>query len=125
MSYYYINGKEYNEEQFRQYIENKKRKQLKKLEDIIYQKHYSDVEWFGEITEEQFYKDIKTAYNVMYLTEILDIDCTDKGYRIFNKIQVICCNSHTSSTPAMETYYSETIFKYNAIYNKFTQISTN
>ena len=30
MSYYYINGKEYNEEQFRQYIENKKRKQLKR-----------------------------------------------------------------------------------------------
>jgi len=88
LSRYYINGKEYDEEQFRQYIENEKQKQLKKLEDIIYQKHYTDVEWFGEITEEQFYKDIKTAYNIMYLTEILDIGCNDKGYRIFNKYKV-------------------------------------
>lgn len=123
--FYHINGKVYNQEQFNKYVEKKRKKQLEKLEDIIYQKSYSSVDWFGEITEEQFYKDIKTAYNIMYLTEILDIDSNDKGYRIFNKIQGICCNNHTSSTPVMETYYSETIFKYNARYYKFSQIDTN
>lgn len=123
--FYYINGKVYNQEQFKKYIEKKRIKQYEKLEDIIRQKHYSNVDSFEEITEEQFYKDIKKAYNVMYLTEILDIGCDDKGYRIFNKIQGICCNSYTSSTPAMETYYSETIFKYKARYYKFSQIDTN
>lgn len=123
--FYHINGKVYNQQQFSEYVENKRKKQLKKLEDIIYQRHYNDVYDFEEITEEQFYKDIKTAYNIMYLTEILDIGCNDKGYRIFNKIQAICCNSHVSSTPAMDTYYSETIFKYNARYYKFSQIDTN
>lgn len=125
MAYYHINGKEYNDEQYAQYVDKKRKKQLEKLENIIYQRSYSAVDWFGEITAEQFYQDIKTAYNIIYLTEILDISFNDKGYRILNKIQGICCNSCISSTPSMDTYYSETIFKYNARYYKFSQISTN
>lgn len=125
MSDYFINGKWYDEEQFRKYIENKRIKQFKKLEDIICQSPYADIDQFIEITEEQFFKDIKTAHNVMYLTEILDIGCNDKGYRILNKIQGICCNGHSSSTPAMDSYYTETIFKYKSRYYKFSQTGSN
>lgn len=122
---YVINGKEYNQEEFEKYVERKRQREYEKLRSIVYSQPYNDVTGFEEITEEQFYKDIKTSYNIMYLNEILDIGCTDKGYKTIYRITGICCNGYTSSTPACDTYYGETIFKYNARYYKLSQVSSN
>lgn len=120
---YIINGKKYNQEQFEQYVERKRKRQLKYLENAIYSEKYTSVTDFYEITEQQFFKDIKTACNIMNLTEFIDSE--SKYYRNFVKRQVIICNSYTSSTPAMESYYSEGIFKYNARYYKMIMQDTN
>ena len=121
--FYRINGKEYNQEDFEKYVEKKRKRQLNYLEKAIYSNKYTGVTDFYEISEEQFFKDIKTACNIIDLTEI--IDCESKYYRNFKKRQVIICNSYTSSTPAMDSYYSEGIFKYNSRYYKIIMQDTN
>lgn len=121
--FYRIGNKEYNQEEFEKYVESKRRRQFNYLEKVIYSDKYTSVTDFYEITEEQFFKDIKTACNIMSLIEL--IDCDSKYYRNFNKRQAIICNSYTSSTPAMDSYYSEAIFKYNSRYYKIIMQDTN
>ena len=120
---YVIGRKEYNQEQFEKYVERKRKRQFNYLEKAIYSEKYTSITDFFEITEQQFFEDIKTAYNIMNLTEF--IDCESKYYRNFVKRQVIICNGYTSSNPAMESYYSEGIFKYNARYYKMIMQDTN
>lgn len=123
--HYIIGGKEYNQEEFEIYVETKRKKQYKKLEKIIYSKPYSDVTNFKEINEKEFFDNMKTAYNIMFLTEFLDIGCTDDGYKTIYRITGICCNGYTSSNPMCETYYGEYIFKYNARYYLISYVSSN
>lgn len=123
--HYIIGKKEYNQQEFEKYVENKRKRQYKKLENIIYSNPYSDVTNFKEITEKEFYENIKTAYNIMFLTEILNIGYTDKGYKTIYRITGICCNGYTSSNPFCETYYGETVFRYNTRYYLISHVSSN
>ena len=115
---YIIGNKRYNEEEIRQFYEKKRQKQFKYLHEGIFSEKYTDVTGFDEITEEEFFLNLKTAFNIRDLTELLDMGSDNKYYRNFNKRQVIICNGYTNSTPACTSYYCEGIFKYNSNYYK-------
>lgn len=116
MTTYVMNGKRYTQEECDKYYENKKRKQYEKLSSIVYQKEYSDVVNFEEITKKEFYEKVKTTFDVDFLTDVLDIGYGDKGYKTIYRITVMFCNLSCTSYPGMDTSYSEGVFKYDGGY---------
>lgn len=127
MSRYYIGDRLVAETdaEFSIYCEKKKNRRIEKIKSAIYDVKYSTVENVECITEKEFHEDLKHLNNIMDINECLGIEKGMKMYsNLYNKDGFIV-NSETQSTPAMETYYSQLIFKYRTEYYRVSMVSTN
>lgn len=127
MSRYYIGNRLVAETdaEFSIYCEKKKNKRIDKMIYAIQSVKYSSVENVECITEKEFYEDLQHISNIMDINECLGIEKGMKMYsNLYNKDGFIV-NSETQSTPVMETYYSQLIFKYRTEYYRVSMVSTN
>ena len=126
MSRYFCNGKWYEtDEAFSEYCRRRKEGRIDKMINAIQSVRYSSVQNIEEITEKEFYECLKHVSNIVDINECLGIEKGMKMYsNLYNKDGFICYSS-TSSTPAMDTYYSELVFKYATEYYKVSICNAN
>lgn len=126
MSRYFTDGRWFEtDEEFRVHVEKKKNRRIEKMIYAIQSVKYSSVENVECITEKEFYEDLQHISNIVDINECIGIEKGMKMYsNLYNKDGFIV-NSSTSSTPAMDTYYSQLIFKYKTEYYRVSMVSTN